>query len=360
MAASSLIVGQAPAKTILSGEHAVVYGQPALALALPRYARVSISAASDSLDASAEDSPESGCCTLLLCDLNQRSVIELAQLEGFAELCLQRHRRFVDGDLAIEAVLPGAADLYRYALSVLLREYPQAMPVLASCRIELSSEIAIGSGMGSSAATVAALLNTVCGLAKIELPRATLIDLTTRCEMLQHGRSSGLDPAVCSLGGVIKFQQGEISALPVDLERHWYLVDSGRPDCTTGSCISQVRQQFGTGDIWSEFGAVTAQLAEALQQRSPADIVVAMCANHRLLTAIGVVPKPVQRFIEAIEQSGGAAKISGSGAISGAAAGLVLVYLRADPTIALQPLCDTHGYSWQPMGQDLHGAQLRN
>lgn len=362
MAVSPRIVGRAPAKTILSGEHAVVYGQPALALALPRYARVSIfSAEADSSSAAYRSSSDKmGSCELQLVDLNSSFLLDFSLLNDFSDRCRQRYLRFIDGELSIGSVLADEADLYRYALAVLQTEQPQAVTALGGCRIELHSEIAIGSGMGSSAATVSALLTAVLGLANVSLPAEQLIELTTRCEMLQHGRSSGLDPAVCVRGGLLQFQQGEISTLAATLDRHWYLVDTGRPSCSTGCCTSQVRQQFGDDDIWLEFGKVTEQLVEALKHRSSSKIIDSLRANHRLLDRIGVVPEAVKRFIDTVEQQGGAAKISGAGAVSGEAGGLVLVYYSGDSDLTFHSLLESSGYSWQPMEQELDGAQLRD
>jgi mevalonate kinase len=347
---------RAPAKAILSGEHAVVFGQPALALALATYADVSISPSDTYADAATRACDS---CELLLSDLDQRYIIELATLDCFAERCVQRHQRFIDGDLAIDAVLPGAADLYHYALALLLQQ-PQAISALAGCRIELRSDIAIGSGMGSSAATVSALLMAVSGWLNTPLTTTQLTDLTTRCEMLQHGRSSGLDPAICARGGLLQFDQGVVESLPVELDQHWYLVDSGRPSCSTGRCTSQVRQQFSASEIWLEFGRVTRQLATAVTQQSSSQIRTALRTNHRLLCRIGVVPEPVQRFVDLVEQHGGGAKISGAGAVIGEAGGLLLVYYPGDPEPVFSSLLESFGYSWQAMEQDTHGAQLRD
>ena len=362
MAASPRIVGRAPAKTILSGEHAVVYGQPALALAIPRYARVNISTidSASSHPIFSVDSTNDNHCELLLVDLDASYLLDLSQLADFRGRCQQRHQRFVEGELPIESVLADKADLYRYALALFQEELPTAISLLAGCRIELYSEIAIGSGMGSSAATVSALLTAVAGLDRTSLTPEQLIELTTRCEMLQHGRSSGLDPAVCVRGGLLHFHQGQITTLAATLEPHWYLVDTGQPSCSTGNCTSQVRQQFGGDDIWFEFGKVTEQLVEALKHRSSSEIIDSLRANHRLLDRIGVVPEPVRHFIETVEQQGGAAKISGAGAISGEAGGLVLVYYSGKPDHTFHSLLNSSGYSWQPVEQDLDGAQLRD
>lgn len=330
---------RAPAKAILSGEHSVVYGMPALALALPLYATVSITPGSD---------PHR--LELLLRDLDYRCDLDLSRLALFQRHFEQRYQRFLDGELAIEAVLPAPSDLYHYALSI----WPDAAVALAGSRVELISAIAIGSGMGSSAATVTALLSAIAGHVGQSPSAARLIELTTRCERLQHGRSSGLDPAICARGGLLQFQQGVVERLSVRLDGNWYRVDSGRPQATTGSCTSWVRQRFGASEIWSEFAAVTRQLGAALQCQDADQILASLRLNHRLLCRIGVVPASVQAFIKTIEQHGGAAKISGAGAVSGEQGGMVLVYLPGTCAVAAAAL----GYSWQRLEMDRHGAQF--
>jgi mevalonate kinase len=342
---------RAPAKAILSGEHSVVYGMPALALALPLYATVNISPGID---------PHK--IELRLTDLNHRILLDPdpASLMQFQQGCEQRYQAFLAGELAVEAILPAPSDLYHYCLSL----WPEAQ-ALTGFRIELTSSIAIGSGMGSSAATVAALLTALAAQAGAVLNAGQLIELSTHCERLQHGRSSGLDPAVCVRGGLIQFYQGEVAVLPVQLDAHWYRVDSGRPQTTTGCCTSWVKERFAQTAIWTEFDAVTRQLAGALQDQNQDLILASLRQNHRLLCRIGVVPQAVQQFISSIEQRGGAAKISGAGAVSGDQGGMLLVYSPDAPYTPDWQLSGSSSgsgseYLWQTLEMDSDGAQRRD
>ena len=340
---------RAPAKAILSGEHAVVYGMPALALALPLYATVRLGPGSD---------PR--CVELVLSDVNHQILLDPSCFSVFQFACEQRYQQFLDGDRAIETVLPNPSDLYHYALSLWCDAAVSATSSmatsLAGVRIELSSSIAIGSGMGSSAATVVALLAGIAGRAGQVLSTEQLVELSTRCERMQHGRSSGLDPAICSRGGLIQFQKGVAGVLPAKLDAHWYRVDSGRPQATTGSCTSWVKQRFGSSAVWSEFADVTRQLARALPAQDAELILDSLRHNHQLLCKIGVVPESVQQFVKSVERRGGAAKISGAGAVSGDQGGMILVYM---PEGAVETT-DSWNYSWQALEVDPYGAQFRN
>ncbi|RDE24973.1 hypothetical protein DV711_05215 [Motiliproteus coralliicola] len=329
---------RAPSKAILSGEHAVVYGRPALALALCRYATVELEAAAG-LGTDVE---------LVLDSLNTRERVRLDQLDPLQRQLQQRHQDFLDGDLPIEAVMAQPALLFQYALSLV----PECWSAIAGCRLRLSSQIPLGAGMGSSAATVTALLKAVSGYAGKPLATPQLVALVTRCEQLQHGRSSGLDPAVCGRGGMLRFQQGDVQPLPASLQQGWYLFDSGKPDCSTGQCGSQVRRQFGRSGIWDEFAEVTEQFQQALLGASPERIHASVRQNQRLLERIGVVPQSVQQQVRELEQQGASAKISGAGAVSGNRAGLVLIYA---PDRTLESL-SSQSAAWQPLQMDTMGA----
>ena len=331
---------RAPAKTILSGEHAVVYGQPALAMAVPCYAHARLYRSADKQEE----------IRLKLVDLDRCEQLLPDTLADFRKSCEQRHRRFIAGELSIERVLETPADLYRYAIALL----PELLPMLQGYTIELGSQIPIGSGMGSSAATVAALLRLLAGFSEQALSTDTLIARVTECEMLQHGRSSGLDPALCIEGGIARFQQGELQKLPLQLGEGWYLLDTGRPLSSTGQCGAVVRQQHGSSDIWSEFGALTEQLTTALSNNAGPQISQLLRANQRLLEQIGVVPEPVQRLIRQIEACGAVAKVSGAGAVTGDSAGLVLVY---GPELTPLQL-DSLALPWQRLSMDTLGAQF--
>jgi len=66
------------------------------------------------------------------------------------------------------------------------------------------------------------------------------------------------------------------------------------------------------------------------------------------------VPVPVQEFIAGIENAGGAAKISGAGAIAGTAAGMVLVFSYEPPA----ELCRLHNYPLLTVHTDEHGCRI--
>ncbi|CAM4566167.1 mevalonate kinase isoform X1 [Lepidochelys kempii] len=216
----------APGKAILHGEHAVVHGKAALAVALnlrtflqirpsnngkvliclPNIGtslnweavrlRTLLTAFSDGLDESKCPSPE-----------------QMDALKEFAGI--------TTGLSATES-LGTLAFLYLY-LSISAK-YGQ----IPSVEIVVWSELPTGAGLGSSAAysvCLAAALLTACGAIGCPLEEEKSIvrwpeeelDLINRWafrgEQVIHGKPSGVDNSVATWGGVLRFQSGKITSL---------------------------------------------------------------------------------------------------------------------------------------------------
>ncbi|PID45608.1 MAG: GHMP kinase [Proteobacteria bacterium] len=349
----------APGKLILSGEHSVLYGSPALAMAIARYTEVWFTPMS----------PSEGLKTAFS-NLSSGARYSLQLLSRFKSKMDGRFDQFVRGELDVHKILTHPDDLAVYTLSSLLQDKPQdttAMPGIGALNqlpipgeLGSRSDLPIGAGMGSSAAIVAA--TTVLFENMLNRPK-TLEERHERvcfCERLKHGKAGPIDAASVVWGGLVRVRDGLIDT-PSIAPNHglisgkgWYWVLHGRPDCSTGECVSKVRQLHEHDTpLWDSFTACTHAIEQALQQGD--DPSTAITENQRLLEHIGVVPTTTQAFIRDIEAIGGAAKICGAGAIRGDAGGAILVHLN-DPD-AMSILMAKHPeLSWSPLQLSLTGA----
>ncbi|MBY4677283.1 mevalonate kinase family protein [Marinobacterium arenosum] len=321
----------APGKVILSGEHAVVYGAPAVAVACREHIQ-------------ARFEPDAGGQLRLHGDGfdGQIAVDRLPALAGELD---HRYQRFEAGELAVSALLDRPEQLLFYVLACRHLALPGTLTT--------TSTLPTGAGMGSSAAAIAATLLVAEQFGALPLSQSDRFAMLRHCERLQHGRGSAIDAAAVTYGGLVRVQGDEVQQLKLPLGEGWYRVDSGRPSVSTGECVQAVRERFADSAIWSEFAELTDQLQQGLGD--PHALLAAVRDNHRLLATIGVVPVPVQRFIAAAEQAGGAAKISGAGAHRGEHGGLVLLYWPdGDPA----SLCAQFGYPVAPLQEDSQGARL--
>lgn len=331
----------APGKLILSGEHAAVYGKPALAMAVNRY--VIATATSQLLPFISFD----------LSDLSYKRKLSLRALDHIKNRVKAKYQRFVQGDFKIRDVLRQPVELAQFAFSLFFEALN--LKLTQGIKIHVRSDIPMGCGMGSSAATILSIVHAIANHLRIELSPDTFLRLGLEAENMQHGFSSGLDLRVSLYGGCIYVKDGQmhqrtVPALPM------YLVNTGSPDTNTGECVARVAHHFKESTIGDEFAAVTENMDAALQANQLDRVREAITANHQLLVKIGVVPERVQCFIEDIQKSGGAAKICGAGAVSGQNAGVVLVVTENES--ALRNLCLQFQYSILPVTGDTRGVHV--
>lgn len=327
-----------PGKLILSGEHAVVYGQPAIAMAVNRY--VSATITKDTVPNVLFD----------LSDLSHRSHLTLDALRQVKQRIKQKYHRFIRGEYSIRDVLQKPFELAHYALGMISDSLNLSLP--HGVKIHVQSDLPIGCGMGSSAATILSVMQAVSHYLQQPLSQEAIYQLALDAENMQHGHSSGLDLRVAMQGGCFYIHQQSLSprqlpAVPM------FIVNSGTPTSTTGQCVEKVAPFFKTGGMGAEFANVTNALDHGLQIQSVTAMSTAIRENHRLLTHIGVVPEPVQSFISEVETAGFAAKVCGAGSVSGEHAGAI--WVMADDEAMLNQLSKRYGYSCTPLIGDRRG-----
>ena len=299
---------QAPGKLIISGEHAVVYGRPALAMAVNRHAVAGVC-----LNQSSE-------IVFSLPDFGARLSYTWEELMQLRVAKLAAYDEFLAGQREIAAVLPNPVELIPLAFAVGIEQNEMTD---SGADIELSISIPIGCGMGSSSAVGLALIRAADLLVNGDQSADSLFEQSMVCERCMHGHPSGIDSYTCLHGGTVRFVGGNPEDCPTP-SLPLSLLDTGRPESSTGECVVAVREKFGSSRIWDEFEQATNAIHNALSG-DLADLLEPIRANHELLCRIGVVPDRIRDIVADIEKQGGAAKICGAGAVRGEHGGVVMV-----------------------------------
>lgn len=317
-----------PGKAILFGEHAAVYGCPALVTALDHRMKVT-----------ARASTATNGATLHLTIPSLR----IARTVAWADVAATPRE---PGDLALLAMTLGTEGVGN-------------RPARLDLRIE--STIPPGSGFGSSAALavgVVAACRRACG---DDIGRDEIARLAIAVERRQHGVASGVDVEAVLRGGVLwcrRLDDGtlEHEELPGagSCLRVVRLFHSGAPDETTGDMVAAVRSlrakdPHRVGEAFQAIEAATRDGRAALLRNDLEALVPVVRRAEAALEAIGVVPAAVSAVIRTIESEGGAAKISGAGGLTGAGAGLVLV---------VHPDAGWHARFTPPAGWTAHTVRL--
>lgn len=297
-----------PGKLILSGEHSVVYGAPACALAVNKTIQGNYQQRKDNM------------VTLHNTDLNIEASLELSEIFALHEGLLKRYKDFTQNKISINQVLTSPIELCWFAIAQGLGGWSPS----PGFDITLKTDIPIGCGMGSSAALIINLILGVHNLFDLSLSQEKIYELALQAENLQHGRSSGLDIKLSLMGGIHIFQNHQLTPLSINTLPFQYF-NSGNPQSTTGECVAFVKQQKFPETLWQAFEKTTLNFIDALKENNQQDMIEIIKKNHRLLCEIGVVPNHIQTIIADIEAKGGAAKICGAGSVRGDNAGMILV-----------------------------------
>jgi mevalonate kinase len=298
-----MTTASAPGKVILCGEHAVVYGQPAIALPLPDVrAQATIEAAR----------PGSG-ITLNLADLGDSVLLAEAQDHPLATL-----------------------------IRLTLTELGTSLPL--DCSITLRSSIPIASGMGSGAALGAALVKALAAQLGCALDPATVSRLVYESERFYHGTPSGIDNTVVSYERAIWFRRGleqhgtppTIEPLHIGAPFALVIGDTG-VHAPTHITVSDVRERWQQDRQRFDglFGAIGQIVIEIREHLAAGDLIAlgsALSRNQDLLREIGVSSPELERLIAAALAAGAlGAKLSGGG---GGGIMLALVAANRQETVA--------------------------
>lgn len=278
----------APGKVILCGEHAVVYGRPAIALPL-----LEVRAS-----AWVEDAPGAG-LHLALPDLGE-------QWEVAPEARADEHP---------------LAFLTRRTLTML------GAP-LAGLRITLRSAIPIAGGMGSGAALGAALVRALAAHLGQALTPAAIAALVYESERFFHGTPSGIDNTVVSYEQPIWFVRGDPDAAPprpatietlaLGAPLRLVIGDTG-VRAPTHLTVGGVRARWQRDParyeaLFTAIGAVSSAARDLLARGAVAQLGHLLDRNQELLEALGVSSPALERLIAAARAAGAyGAKLSGGG-----------------------------------------------
>jgi mevalonate kinase len=333
------LAASAPGKLILAGEHAAVYGRPALVAAVD--ARLVVEGG---------ERAERG-IDIDLSDLGLRETTSGAALREYAARAQERWRAFHDDPTPQrfrELRGDDPAHLVKVALGETLLRHGGAIEPAWAFRVV--SKLPVGSGMGSSAAAAAALTAAAMRLLGRPADLDEVETLVRETERRQHGSPSGVDGAVVLRGGVQWVERAAEGALrlealpsPLPLLEEIRVLDTGSPGQSTGEVVTAVRQlraadparfeelldrlEQATRRVRDALVASAASVASAeLGAREGAALADAIHDAQRGLEALGVVPPEVRALVRRIEGRGGAAKVSGAGALHGPGAGCLVVY----------------------------------
>lgn len=324
-----------PGKLILMGEHAVVYGRPALVAAVDLRLSATLS--------SPPPGPGAGGVRLDLPGLSHSEDLSWSEVLDYARAARGRWQHY-SRQPGPESFRELRGEDPAHVVKIALGEAAASLETSADTppaplHLRIDSEIPIGSGFGSSAATATAVIAGYLALASVP-DLARIERLALEVERRQHGMPSGVDGATVLHGGILsarKLPSGELETERIagrsPLLSRLRVYDTGMPPEPTGAVVAAVRglrdrDPAGHERLLDRISAATEGLREELarEEEDPERTVHLLREHQACLEALGVVPGAVRAAVREIEAAGGAAKISGAGSLAGPGAGSLLVY----------------------------------
>ncbi len=283
-----MVITYAPAKVIITGEHFVVHGQPALSAAVSLYSRVAV------------DAGTTGTIKISSPNLGVSDIFSTAQIG--------------DKDLSTSA-RSTLEPLRRVVMAVLER----AMRTDQGLVVEVTSHIPVGVGLGSSASTAVSTAFAVARFLDLRIDRSEVCELASVQEQIIHKKPSGIDSTTAARGGVILFKIGESPASLPQRDQFRIVVGNTGKERSTGDLVSAITRRVEVGDkdlarISEAAGMLTHEAVHAYEKGDFHRLGELMDANHELLVKIGVSTPQLDRLVKVAKSAGAlGAKLTGAG-----------------------------------------------
>lgn len=275
------IFSHAPAKAILFGEHAVVYGQPAIAIPIHELrTKVTIHA------------------------LPQAA-------PGFVKV--------ISPAIGLEAELTTFHSENPIAKVVDLILSHFGITTLPACQIHIQSTIPVGCGLGSGAAIAVATLRALSSFLGHPLSDKDVNRYAFEVEKLHHKNPSGIDNTVITYGKPVFYEHGhDISFLKITRPIDLVIANSGAK-VRTSETVRQVQKNHEIdpityNDYFQSIGDLSQQARFMLENWETSNLGKLMTKNQSILSKMGLSTPQLDELIEiALKNGATGSKLTGGG-----------------------------------------------
>ena len=286
-----MVTASAPGKVYLFGEHAVVYGEPAVPCAIELRASVTVSERDSGLRVHAND----------------------LSLDGFTVE--------YEGSPSERPDIDVSDSLVDAAMGYVNEAIAQVKDVAAvddvGFDVQIDSEIPLGAGLGSSAAVAVAAIDAGARELGAELSPEEVAERAYQVEhAVQDGQASRADTFCSAMGGAVRVEGEDCRTIDAPDLPIVIGYDGGAGD--TGKLVAGVRKLREEYDFAADtveaIGDIVRNGEAALADGDLAELGRLMNFNHGLLSALGVSSRSLDAMVWGARDAGAhGAKLTGAG-----------------------------------------------
>ncbi|ABR54552.1 mevalonate kinase [Methanococcus vannielii SB] len=296
-----------PSKVILFGEHAVVDGYSAIAMAID-------------LKTTGEIKGNFETITIELSDLNE--IFEIAP-KLIKELDISNFSP------SLKYVLCAT----KYAINYLI-EF-KGLTSITPFKLKIFSEIPVSCGLGSSASVVVTTINSISNFYGISLKNEEVINMAYSVEKDIQGRASITDTATITLSGMIEIYAGNYKIMPKELSEfiktcNFLIVNVEERTRKTADLVWEVSEHPQKEELFKKIGTI---IEKVKHNRSKEELGKLMVENHEILKKFGISTEKLDLVIEASKKYAHGGKLTGAGG-----GGSVIILLKNEKEELLKEL----------------------
>ncbi len=279
-----MLTEKAIGKIILSGEHAVVHGIPAIAL--PVFNCQASTTISDDIS-----------------KISNLIIIKAPQLSKTFNL-----KTFTEKD----GYNPLELTVINFIKNFNLKDFN-------NLSLEIFSEIPIAAGMGSGAAISTSIIKALASYFKISMSKEEIYNQVYEIEKIYHGNPSGIDPKVIVFEKPYYFIRNvKMEVIDINTCFAIAIIDSGIKSSTKEvvEWVGQQKEKFPEkyNSLFSKIGEITENIKTALFTGELDKIGILMNKNQQFLKELGISNKILDKIAEDSLKAGAlGSKLSGAG-----------------------------------------------
>ena len=295
-----------PGKIILNGEHAVVYGEPAIIASVDKRIKVFCSPSDEIIvDSNKFEKTKYLELEKIIDDYKKSKVL---WEEGFKSGNFSKLKKFISEDdtRILKNIIAGSLERFN----------------LNGVHLKVHSEIPMGSGLGSSASLSVAVPRAISEAYDIKISNEENNHIAYEFEKLAHGTPSGADNSACCFGGSIWFQKNndgtntikKINTIGGMLD-DFILVYTTDREKTVLELVNNVRQldRKHRDERLQILGDMSFELKGILENGNKTRLNHVLNTSHEALSELGVSTPGMDKISFEVKKIGGGAKISGGG-----------------------------------------------